>query len=212
MRKLLTALRRKKQDFNSKNYWEQRYAAGGNSGDGSYGKLAVFKADFINDFVKRNAIGTAVEFGCGDGHQLSLIEYPSYLGLDVSVSAIRHCAEKFRNDPSKSFFLYDGSAFFNRGFIRADLALSLDVLYHIIEEQIFIKYITDLFSSAGRYVIVYATNFDRVETIHVLHRRFTAYVEKYVRNFTLVEEIANPYPGTGDQQSEANFFVFKKDE
>lgn len=32
----------------SKEYWEQRYAGGGTSGAGSYGKLAEFKAEIIN--------------------------------------------------------------------------------------------------------------------------------------------------------------------
>lgn len=36
--------------------WEQRYASGGNSGRGSYGQLAAFKADFLNDFVEREHV------------------------------------------------------------------------------------------------------------------------------------------------------------
>jgi len=35
--------------FDSNKYWEERYAKGGNSGKGSYGKSAIFKADVIND-------------------------------------------------------------------------------------------------------------------------------------------------------------------
>ena len=33
----------------SEKYWEKRYIAGGNSGAGSYGKLAEFKAEVLND-------------------------------------------------------------------------------------------------------------------------------------------------------------------
>ena len=41
----------KKLKFNtSGQYWEDRYAAGGNSGDGSYGDLAEYKASRINKF------------------------------------------------------------------------------------------------------------------------------------------------------------------
>ena len=40
----------------SKNYWEQRYAGRGTSGAGSYGKLAEFKAEIINSFIKNNKI------------------------------------------------------------------------------------------------------------------------------------------------------------
>jgi hypothetical protein len=34
--------------FSSANYWERRYADGGTSGSGSYGRLAEFKATFLN--------------------------------------------------------------------------------------------------------------------------------------------------------------------
>ena len=37
----------------SKNYWEERYKTGGNSGAGSYDRLAKFKAQIINDFIKQ---------------------------------------------------------------------------------------------------------------------------------------------------------------
>lgn len=42
--------------FNSKLYWEARYKNGGNSGAGSYNKLALFKAEIINEFIKKNNI------------------------------------------------------------------------------------------------------------------------------------------------------------
>ena len=41
--------------IDSKNYWEKRYLKGGDSGDGSYGKLAEFKAKIMNRFVKENS-------------------------------------------------------------------------------------------------------------------------------------------------------------
>jgi len=45
-----------KKDFSSKEYWEKRYVKGGNSGIGSYGKLALFKAETINDFINTNNV------------------------------------------------------------------------------------------------------------------------------------------------------------
>ncbi len=62
----------------SDKYWEQRYAVGGNSGVGSYGKFANFKAEVINKFVREHKIKSVIEFGCGDGNQLKLANYPSY--------------------------------------------------------------------------------------------------------------------------------------
>src|ERR1700689_4886366 len=70
--------------FHSPSYWDSRYAGGGNSGDGSYGNLAKFKASVLNQFVAENRIASVVEFGCGDGNQVSLAEYPRYVGIDVS--------------------------------------------------------------------------------------------------------------------------------
>lgn len=56
---------------NSQDYWRKRYEKGGNSGLGSYDHYAVFKADVLNAFFKENHIQSVVEFGCGDGNQLS---------------------------------------------------------------------------------------------------------------------------------------------
>ena len=55
-----------------------------------------------------------VEFGCGDGNQLSLAQYPRYVGLDVSRTAIGLCQRRFAKDPAKSRFLYDGPCFADR--------------------------------------------------------------------------------------------------
>jgi hypothetical protein len=55
-------------------WWEKRYISGGNSGQGSYGVLAEFKAETVNQFVGEFEVKSLVEFGCGDGSQLSLPE------------------------------------------------------------------------------------------------------------------------------------------
>ena len=62
-------------------YWEQRYAQGGNSGVGSCGKFAEFKAELLNRFVAQHGVHTVIEFGCGDGNQLSLARISSLHGV-----------------------------------------------------------------------------------------------------------------------------------
>lgn len=42
----------------------------------------------------------------------------------------------------------------------ADLSLSLDVIYHLVEDEVFETYINTLFKSARRYVIIYSSNSD----------------------------------------------------
>jgi hypothetical protein len=91
----------------SQTYWEAHYSRGGTSGEGSYGKFAEFKAEVLNRFVTENHVRSVIEFGCGDGNQLSYAQYPAYIGLDVSKTAIRQCIHRFRDDTSKSFFWYD---------------------------------------------------------------------------------------------------------
>ena len=80
--------RRNRHFEGSQEYWERRYAGGGTSGAGSAGRLAAFKAQFLNDFVRAHDVTSVVEFGCGDGNQLALAAYPRYLGLDVSPASL----------------------------------------------------------------------------------------------------------------------------
>lgn len=87
---LKTALSRLKQlsvgrrFSSSADYWEERYRSGGSSGAGSHNRLAAYKAEVSNEFVTQNAVGIVLEFGVGDGAQLSLAKYPQYVGVDVS--------------------------------------------------------------------------------------------------------------------------------
>jgi hypothetical protein len=99
----LSLLRQQVAFRGSATYWEQNYARGGTSGPGSYGHLALGKAAFLNTFVREHDVRSVIEFGCGDGAQLSLADYPSYVGLEVSRSAIARCRHPFAGDAAKSF-------------------------------------------------------------------------------------------------------------
>ncbi len=197
----------------SPSYWEQRYARGGNSGAGSYGCLADFKARILNDFVREQGIETVVEFGCGDGHQLSLAEYPTYIGVDVSASAVALCRQRFAQDSHKRFLLRDATARIDEAVV-AELALSLDVIYHLVEEHVFQCYMSQLFDAARRYVIIYSSNVDSLPPMpHVRHRNFTTWIEEHRPDWTLVERIANQFPFDPRQpnaSSLADFFVFAR--
>lgn len=194
----------------SANYWEQRYAAGGNSGAGSYSFLAEFKADVLNAFVAEQRISSVIEFGHGDGNQLKLARYPKYAGFDVSPTAVAQCRKTFADDFSKSFRLaeqYAGE--------QADLALSLDVIFHLVEDSVFEAYMRRLFAASRRYVVVYSSNTNEnhgVEGDHVKHRRFTDWVAKNANEFRQIRHIPNRYPYTGDHRtgSFADFFMFER--
>lgn len=206
----------KKKFKGSAEYWDERYRTQGNSGSGSYDHLAQFKADILNPFVAKNNIDMVMEFGCGDGNQLKLAKYPNYIGLDVSPRAIEMCHELFKNDKNKSFLLYNSLAFYdNHNIIKADLTMSLDVLYHLVEKQIFEKYLTDLFNTSKKYVIIYATDFDQKEEPiyqHENRRSFTSFVTKQFPNFKLIDQIKNKYADVkkGEIGSDCDFFIYEK--
>lgn len=194
----------------SARYWDDRYARGGASGGGSEGKFAQFKADVLNAFVERQRVQTVIELGCGDGQQLALARYPSYLGFDVSPRAVQLCRTRFGGDASKAFAEvaeYAGE--------RADLTLSLDVIYHLVEDEVFDTYMQTLFDASTRWVIVYASNHDDndpAEAAHVRHRQFTRWVEVHRPGWALREQIPNRYPFTGDFRlgSFSDFFIFER--
>jgi len=195
------------QFIGSKRYWEERYATGGNSGAGSYGRLAFFKAEVINQFVKQNKVSSVIEFGCGDGHQLSLAQYPSYVGFDVSITAVEMCRQKFAGDTTKAFFVYNAS-YRVEEYDQADLALSLDVIYHLVEDDVYEKYMYDLFRSARTHVIIYASNEEEEQRYHERKRNFTSWIKKSTSGWDLVEQIRNPYPydsANPDHTSQADF-------
>lgn len=203
------SLLRQRLDFTgSASYWERTYTRGGTSGPGSYGAPAHGKAEFLNELVRSKGVHSVIEFGCGDGNQLSLAQYPRYVGLDVSATAVKLCMRKFAHDPDKSFFLYDGSCFADHaGLFKADMALSLDVVYHLVEDTVFETYMTHLFDAAGRYVVVYATNGAmRDDAPHVVHRHFSSWVDNNCPRWQLKDVTHGPAAGP----RRADFYVYER--
>ncbi len=188
-------------------FWERRYASGDSSGTGSYGEIARRKADFLNAFVQRHVIGSVIEFGCGDGNQLSLASYPAYVGLDVSKTAVQLCIRRFIDDPTKSFFLYSDSCFAdNANLLSADLALSLDVVYHLTEDVVFEKHMLHLFGSARHYVIIYATNKPlHDDAPHVRHRNFSSWIDANKPEWRLTSVVR----GSESRPEMPDFFVYE---
>jgi SAM-dependent methyltransferase len=197
--------------LSSERYWKKRYQEGSNSGAGSYGHLADFKADVLNRFVSDKEIGSVIEFGCGDGNQLSLSNYPRYVGYDISDIVIKSCRGKFKNDNRKDFELmenYDGR--------MADLCLFLDVIFHLLEDTVFESYMMTLFSASKKYVVIYSSNTNsnlKSEAMHVRHRKFTDWIEENLPQWKAIGFMKNRYPYDGDymKTSFSDFYFYKID-
>jgi hypothetical protein len=143
--------------FDSAEYWRKRYAKGGNSGAGSYGALAEFKAASFNSFISENSIHSAIEYGSGDGNQLTYLQIESYLGLDVSEVAVENLKQRFSSDPSKKFLAYDPDNFLPGVEYQADIAISMDVILHLTEDFRYERYMSNLVSSARKFIGIFNT-------------------------------------------------------
>lgn len=193
--------------FSSGAYWEQRYRAGGTSGVGSYGHLAAFKAAVINGFVKDNRIADVLDMGCGDGNLLSMLDLPAYVGVDVSDAALARCAERF---PDRKFVSEDAL----EASSRSDLVLSIDVIFHLVEDGVFARYIHALFAHARRFVLIHSSNVDAAwSSPHVRHRRFTEHVADCRPEWRLLAHLPNPYPFDPERPEDttfADFFIYAR--
>lgn len=185
--------------FESSKYWEERYVNGGNSGNGSYGMLANYKKDFINNFILKNNIKSLLEYGCGDCNQLNLIECDNIIGVDVSKEAIELCNKKI---PNHKFFTINKNESLSE--VKIDLVLSLDVLYHLIEDDVYENYITNLVSLNSDYIIIYSCNFedDGNYAKHVKPRNFTKH-PSITENYDLIHFEKNKY---NEKQNDMNLY------
>lgn len=203
-------LLRQERFSTSKEYWINRYKEGGNSGLGSYYRQAQFKVKILNEFVVNNSIETIIEFGCGDGNQLGLAQYPQYTGYDISPEVIELCKKRFLNDPTKTFYLleeYDGQT--------ADLGLSLDVIFHLIEDDAFENHLLQLFNSSNKYVIIYSSNTNdnsRNHSLHVRHRKFAEWIDVNLPEWKLTQKIPNAFPSKNNPVtgSFSDFYIYAR--
>jgi len=195
--------------FDVKEYWNKRYIHNLTSGKGSYDKLGEFKAQIINSFLKYICVKDVIDFGCGDGNQLKMINYSKYIGYDISEEAIKICRQKFKNDKTKKFYTIDE---YNNE--TADLTTSLDVIYHLIDDNMFEEYMFRLFNASKKYVIIYSSNTDEVfpnQNEHIKHRKFTDWIEKHIKDWKFFAYIRNKYRYSIIKNgSLADFYIYKR--
>jgi hypothetical protein len=193
---------------NSTEYWERRYKRGGNSGAGSYHMLATFKANVINELVNREKVRSIIEFGSGDGAQLALAKYPSYVGVDVARTALEKCRRMYAHHR----FLHISELPTE---LTADLTLSMDVIYHLIEDETFDAHMNQLFGASDRFVVIYSSNEDSPgQAPHIRHRRFTDWIDRHRPEFKLAMHIPNAFPYDPENPANtsfADFYVFERE-
>jgi SAM-dependent methyltransferase len=192
--------------FSSSDYWAKRYERGKTSGSGSYGRLASYKADVINQLVRDRAVGSVVEFGCGDGNQAALFDFETYTGVDVAPLVISSAQIRFADRETWQFV---ESHAFEAPASGYDLSMSLDVIYHLVEAAVFDRYMRDLVAASARYVLVYASDHDAAtKDVHVRHRRYSDWMAAHAPEFDHVQTWDHPYPMTETSDKNETSFAF----
>lgn len=174
------------------------------SGDGSRGKLATFKADFVNNFIEENNIESIIDFGCGDLQNAKLLKVKEYLGIDI----VHHAhppdilAKQFNTIVSR-FDEFSADK-------KADLCLCMDVLYHILEdEQEYLeKTLNKIIECSKKYFIIYAQDSYQDDSVlqyrgHLHNSPWRQILE--TKNVELIREQEKCEPGTS-----ARFFIYQK--
>lgn len=184
----------------SEKYWIKRYKKLKKrpSGDGSYGENAIFKSDCVNESITRYGIKTILDFGCGDGNQASMFHgYGLYVGVDIAPKAIELCREKYKG--RKHCIFAHASKMDKFVNLKIDLVLSMDVIFHLVEDEVYHKYMQTIFDVNAKYIGVYSTNtaFAHRSVAHVKHRNYSKEFNQNSR-YLLLRVI--PHIGTNPQK------------
>ena len=169
---------------NSTDYWQKRYFFGGNSGKGSYGDEAIFKAEKLNFLITQFNFDGVIELGCGDGNNASFYKPEQYFGFDISLDAIQICKQKFSDKNNFQFFEIDEKysnkirEIKNTHNLKNELAISFDVIFHLVEDEVYLDYLDKLEDASNKNLLIYSTDYDKFEkSAHVRHRLYSEELE-----------------------------------
>lgn len=188
--------------FDYKTYWEDRYAKGGNSGSGSYGDNAKFKADVINRVILEYDCKDMVEFGCGDCNQMKMFDKIPYIGYDISPTIIKKNWHDY-GVGDVEFGVMDMDGDYKN--IR-DLSVCVDVLFHLTIEEDWLKLIDHVCNAAKKMIII-TTNTEVIKEEYFPHVNFKRKILPILdlRDDVIIDEVI-----TQPTHPESNTIILRK--
>jgi hypothetical protein len=121
------------------------------------------------------------------------------------------CRSRFGSDSAKRFVLYSQAEARHE---TAELALSLDVIYHLVEDRTFDGYMRALVNSGTRFVGIYSSDRDEPgHQPHVRHHSFSNWMSHNAPDWSSCQFVANRYPydsAEPTRTSWADFRFFKR--
>jgi SAM-dependent methyltransferase len=138
--------------------WGRDVTGKGVSGTGSTLEITRDYRAYLEDFMKKHAVTSVVDAGCGDWTFSSAIDWgnASYLGIDIASDVIETVRKKYEKGNIR-FQVSDVT----EELPAADLLISKDVLQHLSNELV-LKFVANNLRK-GRYKWVILTN-DRGST------------------------------------------------
>jgi hypothetical protein len=140
-----------------------------------------------------------------DGNFLSLLNIPACIGINVSPTTLAHCSDRFASCSNYTFLLPEQLDVAE----QAELALSIDVIFHLVEEDVFVRHIDQLFDHSTRFVLIYTSNFESAwPARHVRHRRFSTKVAALLPEWHLLAHVPNRFPYNASRPDDTSFSDF----
>lgn len=130
------------------NYWENRYKNGGNSGKGSRSVHKEYKWNVLDRHVGN--IDDIIDVGCGDLAFMDGKSVLNYIGIDISKTIIDINKKKYPNWK----FINASSDEYIEG-IDSSLVLCHDILFHILDDDVFINTLHNLTKYSNKYISIY---------------------------------------------------------
>lgn len=131
--------------------WNKHYENGGKSAeDNNYLEPTRWKHDILNRYYTPGK-DTIIDVGCGDLQFWNGYLRPEdrYMGIDISQEIInRHR----KNHPNQHFITSSSDQGWD---ISADVVICIDMLYHILDDDVYIKTLQNIKRYAKRNILIF---------------------------------------------------------
>lgn len=182
-------------------YWKNRHRKKRGTwqavGRGSIGRLADWKVQCVNELVAATGAISMIDIGCGDGRLAQSFKVPDYLGLDVSGHPLEEARARVGGRRIWRFERYDPEEHLRE---TADVAISLDVAFHLVDDALYRRHLEHLFGAARRAVGIYSTDFDGPPRGHVRDRAVSDHVEDLYPGWVQTKRLPPPWPNMSHEE------------
>ena len=132
--------------------WNEYYKHGRRSGKPEeYAISRDWKKDIIKNYCDMSR-DTFLDIGCGDLQFWDNILPSYYAGVDISEHIIRKNKEAF---PNSTFYVSNAKITLG---LSADVVICFDMLWHILDDDEYIKTLGNLKQYAKKYIFIYTWN------------------------------------------------------